>query len=418
MAGGGRAGVDWMRSVSCPSVRLCVSVSTTRIASSTRPAQGGRTWAVSALRSPLVGGATVGCARSLCVAGDQRDDLLVSRTPARGARAWHTFNLGQGYNTLESISCPAADLCIAGDYQGNVLSSTNPTDAASWSVRSLGTPPGYWYPLLSLSCASQNLCAGTSVLDVLTSTAPTGGGAAWSVAALPYPGVTAISCPSANLCAAGGVDGSVLTTTDPTGGAGAWTSQQLGVAPYDCDKYGCTYDSITAVSCASQKLCGATDGYDLWVSTDPGADGATWVESQLPSTSSTLACPADDLCVGAGAAEIYATTDPSDASPTWTVTQLPKITNPAPSGTSMLASVSSVSCLSRQLCVAIDESAGYAFAGNPTDPNSWTATRIEPPLPGPHQSPVAAVTGVSCAPAGPCIAVDTAGAIIIGRVSG
>jgi hypothetical protein len=404
------------RTLSCPSTRLCVSVSVREIASSTNPAGGGRTWKISPLPTQLDGAATVACAPSLCVAGDSGDNLLLSRTPGAGAVAWGRFNLGQGYNTLESIACPSAGLCVAGDNAGNIVSSTNPRGGV-WSAQALpASSTGGRYSVASMSCPSQSFCAAVSYSSILTSTDPTGGQTAWTATTLANVGMTSVSCPSPNLCLAGGTDGSILTSADPTGGPSTWTSQQLGQPPV-CDKYGCNDDSIEAVSCASAQLCSATDGPNLWVSTDPGATGATWTKSQMPRSSGVLTCPSDNLCVSANVEEIDATTNPSSPSPTWTVTHLPRVTGPGGFGQVSTGFVSSISCLSTQLCVAVDKVAGYAFSGNPTDPSSWTATKIDTPLPGLNLGPIG-LTGVSCAPSGPCFAVDAAGKVVVGQVTG
>lgn len=416
--GPGANGFD-ARNLSCPSTRLCVSVSVAGIASSNRPAGGGRTWTVSPLPAPLGGVGTVGCSPSLCVAGDLADNLLVSRTPAAGAAAWGRFNLGQGYNTLESISCPSSDLCVAGDNAGNIISSSNPGDgAAGWTARALpamSIPFNYYKPT-SMSCPSASLCAAVSGSSILTSTDPAGGQAAWTATPLANPGMTSVSCPTPNLCLAGGIDGSILTSTAPNGGQSTWTQQQIG-QPGVCDKYGCGYDSIQAVSCASPELCAATDGPNLWVSTDPGKANATWAKSPMPDSFHVLTCPADDLCVSANGEEIDATTNPSSPSPTWIVTHLPMVTGTSGFGVTSHGLVSSVSCPSAQLCVAVDAIAGYAFTGNPTDPSSWTATKIDSPLTGLNLGQTS-LTGVSCSPSGPCVAVDASGNAIVGTVSG
>ena len=218
-------------------------------------------------------------------------------------------------------------------------------------------PTGAPYSVSSLSCPSQSLCAGVSGSAVLTSTDPTGTAAAWSVATLST--LRAVSCPSVNVCVAGAGDGAIYASIDPTGGAGAWSPTQLGEPPV-CDKYACSLDPIEAVSCASEQLCAATDGSNLWSSTDPGTPSATWTKSQMPLNSGVLACPGENLCVSADAEQIDATTDPSSPSPTWIVTHLPTVTGTGDIGAPATGLLSSVSCPSTRLCVAVDYVAGYA----------------------------------------------------------
>lgn len=239
---------------------------------------------------------------------------------------------------------------------------------------------------------------------------------------MPHDSPTAVSCPSLNLCVAGSFAGAIFTSTDPTGGAGAWSSTRVGAPPV-CGDRSCVSDSIEAVSCASEKLCAATDGENLWVSTSPGTPSASWTKSALPKSrpsqySRVLACPAVNLCVSAIDEELDATSDPSNPSPTWVVTHLPSVTGAGDFGSRTPGVVSAVSCPSTQLCVAVDDVAGYAFAGDPTEPNSWTATKIDTPLVDPLVRGPGALTGVSCWLSGLCVAVDAAGKMIVGRVSG
>ena len=123
-------------------------------------------------------------------------------------------------------------------------------------------------------------------------------------------------------------------------------------------------------------------------------------------------CPTDSLCLARSGPALEVTTDPVDAAPRWTAMNLPNIVI----SSTFDSYISGLSCVSAQLCVAVD-ALGYAFVGNPANPNSWTATKIDyspPAFALDHGS----LTGVSCTPSGSCVAVDGKGNVIVGTPSG
>jgi hypothetical protein len=105
------------------------------------------------------------------------------------------------------------------------------------------------------SCVSASLCvAGDSDGNLVASTNPTGGAAAWSAPAhvdtnnTSMSGVSCTSSPSL-LCVAVDANGRAFTSTNPTGGITAWTGIDTGhIYLYD-------------VSCAAASLCVAVDRY-------------------------------------------------------------------------------------------------------------------------------------------------------------
>jgi hypothetical protein len=204
----------------------------------------------------------------------------------------------------------------------------------------------------------------------------------------------------------------------------------LSEVPY-CDKFGCSFSKTSLqVSCASDMLCAATDGHSLSVVTVAAGGGVTHVESQLPIVAGTFTCPSASMCMAAsagtsqGPAEIATTNDPSDGSPRWSTTSLP----PVPIlSTDLLAdhqlpirlqpAISGLACASSSVCVAVDGAGGYAFVGDPAG-GPWTASKIDytGPANGPYPDP-ASLTGVACAPSGPCVAVDGRGYAFVGTLS-
>jgi hypothetical protein len=348
------------------------------------------------------------------------DLVFATANPAVGAAGWSSSYLDQGYDPLTAIACPSEQLCVGSDSGGNQVTSSAPAAAAAaWNIAPLAIG-GQTYPMWSLTCPSPSWCAaisnkpdGTGVL--LTSADPSNAGA-WTSTPLSF---EAVSCPTAMFCAGSDYLGKIHISGNPSGGGSAWSSQQIG-APEVCggsaNQY-CNDDSLTAVSCPSTGFCATTDGVDLWTSTHPSTPGAVWSKSPLPKLLnpvngvSTLYCPTQSLCLATWDARLATTSDPADPSPQWTAANLPKVVAPA----DFYSGISGVSCVSVQLCVAVEDAGGYAFVGNPSDPNSWTATKID------YSSPALAprsLTGVSCTPSGRCVAVDGSGNVIVGTTSG
>ncbi|HYB27808.1 MAG TPA: hypothetical protein VEF89_14410 [Solirubrobacteraceae bacterium] len=439
----GDIGGTWLDDVSCPSVHLCVSVGPRSVAVSTHPAGGARTWRITHQRAFSAGIGSLTCASGhLCLAtnnefspggfgpgGEVGDLVFATANPAAGAAAWSSSFLDQGYDPLTAIACPSEQLCLGSDGAGNLVTSNAPAaTAAAWNLAPLAIGRRT-YPMSSLACPSASWCAAISNESglaggvLLTSADPANAGA-WTSTPLPFADV---SCPTAMFCAGSDYLGKIHISSSPSGGPSAWSSQQLG-APEQCSgsvgQY-CSYDSLTAVSCPSISFCATTDGNDIWTSTDPSTPGAVWSKSPLPKLLnppnlpdgiSALYCPTQSLCLAASSATLETTSDPADPSPMWTAANLPKVFPTANfASAAPLGSISDVSCVSVQLCVAVDQAGGYAFVGDPSDPNSWTATKID--YSSPALAPVS-LTGVSCTPSGRCVAVDGSGNLIVGTTSG
>jgi hypothetical protein len=403
------------RSVACASQRLCVSVDTGTIATSTHPSGGARSWSVTGWASGPSGVPHVACgASSVCVVVDERDDVLASSNPAAGARSYQPVNLGQGYTPLSSVACPSASFCVASGYDGRLLRSTDPTGGlAGWTQPGSAAKTAAW--TAGLSCPSEHFCGGVSGAGTISVGDPTLDPQTW----VPgpslqyfYPG-GAISCPSAALCVAGDGQGGVVSSTNPAGGAPAWRSAELN-APQNCGKYGCQYTPLTGLSCPSTSFCAGIDQQGgFWTSADPGS--GAWAKSASAAGGSVLTCPDTSMCVTAAAGWVAVTTDPAAPDPSWSVTPLPSFSSPitiVPGSPPLPASISGLGCVSVHLCVAVDANLGYAFTGDPSASGQpWSATKLDITRSNPFTGP-ASLTGISCTQTGLCVAIDGTGHIL------
>ncbi len=405
--------------LACPTRSFCAEITSDRILSSTNPTGGLRAWRTRPLPGPLdptydtASGLVCG-STSLCVASYFNDSIRVSTSPGGPGRSWKLTNLGQGSNRLTGVSCPASDFCAAVDDRGRVLVSGSPT-TAPWPERPLLRGTSYAAPTGLISCPTSSFCAAGTSAGFLTSSDPISG--PWSLRALPkYGSPSALSCRPSQLCVFGEVEGDAVVSPPP-GSAPAYTVQ-LGHTP-QCDKYSCYYDTINQVSCAGEEFCAATDGANLWVTTDP-TNRAGWHRTPLPSGASALTCTAAPMCVIAGAGHVAITTDPTDPMPTWHTTALPTPSVRLSDGRHQTESTR-ISCASTHLCVVIDNVGGYAFSGDPAA-GTWTAQKIDASEVafseiGIPETP--ALQDISCPSNSQlCLAVDATGHSLTGRTTG
>jgi hypothetical protein len=163
-------------------------------------------------------------------------------------------------------------LCVAGDWDGDVVTSTDPTGGGSaWSVAYVDTDLESGLTgldtqtaIAGVSCASVSLCvANDGVGNVLTSQDPTGGASTWSlrratprILAAPEPrSLYSLGCPSVSFCAGLQSASSTLLSSSEA----ALTYEPLGSAEWTrvvIDRVG----SLSAISCPTSSLCVAVDG--------------------------------------------------------------------------------------------------------------------------------------------------------------
>ena len=102
-----------------------------------------------------------------------------------------------------------------------IATTTNPTASAWTSVDPDGSNTLYG---ISCTTSRSTLCVAVdNAGNVVTSTNPTGGVGAWTVAALGHD-YSSVSCPSASECVAFGDYGAMAWSTNPTGGTQGWTT--------------------------------------------------------------------------------------------------------------------------------------------------------------------------------------------------
>ena len=326
---------------------------------------------------------------------------------------------------INSVSCPSAAICVAVGsnyaYAGVAIYTTN--GGLSWQS---GTVPVGTSVLEGVSCGSIAVCVAISsssstgastgsVAPMLLTTSD--GGQVWQDAALP-PGVqhlSSVSCPTASDCVAvgavsstggsGGQSASVAGTVVTTDGGTSWSLHEASI--------GLVY--FQAVSCFSASYCMAvgdtsingTTGSATFVSTD---GGSSWAIAGIPAGTFnrliySLSCPSAQACVGVGSQLstsgapvvplIVATTD---GGATW-ITQTP------PAGLTGIGALTSVTCPSPSVCLAVSpgsspygSGASTPYVIGTTSGGSTWVSESPPPRAG-------SLDSISCPTASICTAV-------------
>ncbi len=328
-------------------------------------------WRSTYIPSPPLALNGISCpSADLCVAVDDRGDVLTTTAPTGGRDAWSSADV-DGRLALNGVSCPSANLCVAVDQAGNVVTSSDPTGGApTWTVTSVDKGQR----LSAVSCPTPSLCVATdSSGSVVTSTNPTGSASSWTVVHVDtsfFGMLTGVSCPSESLCVATDGSGHVVTSPDPTAGASDWTTSHI-----DPDS-----DGLTAISCPSTSLCVAGDGEgNVVTATDPTAGASAWTLNRIePGTPFDLvngvSCPSTALCLAVDSrGNVLTSSNPTGGAATWSVTRIDHV-----SAFGEPASLNALSCASASFCLAPDSEGDVLTSSNPTGGQAaWSTALID-----------------------------------------
>jgi hypothetical protein len=273
--------------------------------------------------------------------GGFEQGVSVSTGPfVSGARVTGRLTALPGLNVQSYVSCPTTALCVLSTAAA-LYATTSPV-TGPW-VRQLSAPTGDNFA--AVSCASTSFCAVvTEGGDVLTSTDPMGGPAAWArtPVAEGSASLLAISCPTPQLCVVGGeykdgLSGWIGASTSPRGGSSSWSG---AVLPHPAFAQGPAQYAVTSISCPTTAFC-MTDAGELRVSVDPSFSHAEWRPVSVADQVRRVAhCGASGSCVVSGVGIVQSMAG-------------------APG--SGLASVPqyAVSCVTVSFCVSVDSTTNY-----------------------------------------------------------
>ena len=197
-----------------------------------------------------------------------------------------------------SVACAGAGLCVFSSSDG-VYVSTDPA-TGHWT---LDVAPSPAYNFGQVSCPTASFCAVASGEGVLVSGSPSAGPTAWAYIHIGPLG-RAISCPSPQLCVAGGygnetVGGWIATSTSPL----AAVSWHGGPTPHPAFAQHSGQYGVTGISCPTTAFCiAAIEAGDPLVSTNPAGGVRTWTEAA--HTNVRLDTPGFAHCTPAGQCDV------------------------------------------------------------------------------------------------------------------
>jgi hypothetical protein len=334
----------------------------------------------------------------------------------------------------------------------SALFAAGASAAFTWSDRAPVDPTnGGTY---SIDCPTTSLCViGGENDHIATSTNPSGGAAAWTVAAVPGTAghddtIRAISCPSASLCVAVDSGGRILYSDDPAGGAATWLWQR---APL----HNGGFRSFESLSCPSSTTCLATDlgevligapevgehwavvpsvfgnsvscgivgcalayGGAVIVSSSPSADRNAWHEYLIApmsgnffeDTVASVACTTA-ICVGGGngpSARIYSSTNPTGGASAWALSD------------PLTSNLAGMECVSQPRVLCAGWPFGGSFVWTSNDPGAgataWSVAEGVATLGVPASGDQ--ITGVSCPTSEHCFASTVEGYVVLGTGDG
>lgn len=327
---------------------------------------------------------------------------------------------------IDGIACPTVNLCIAVEHS-NVITSSNPTGgAAAWTVTSLdglgGAPPN----MFGVTCPSEVLCVAIDQIDansdaIVTSINPTGGPGAWSVTDISgltavhtyrgyHSGINDISCPTISLCVAVDGGGNAITSTNPTGGVAAWKLAHVFGPTVCVIGEGSPPCGLQSVSCPTITYCIAVDFIgNLIASHNPTGGAAAWTATRASKDSS----------LGRVSCPAITFCVALDGGRGWILLTSTKPTGGAAAWTEVdlsdetkvdPANLVDASCPSISLCFVVDDQGDVIHSANPTGgAQAWTSVHVDAD---------GLVGGVSCPSSSLCVAVDSGNVVTSSNPTG
>jgi hypothetical protein len=353
---------EYIDGISCSSEAFCVGEDYGGgIVASGDPAAASPAWKEFDISPDWVNGLRgIDCTgAAFCAMVDGEGSVYTSTDPGGEPEDWTSTPTGSRGPELDSVACPTATFCATSGTLGRLYTSTDPTDPASWSATDVGDS------ISGISCTRENWCvAEAGGTSILYSEEPGAGAGAWQTIGRPLGGP--LSCPSLELCAQLTKGDDLLqTTSDPLAGRFSWSSAEMQIPD---NRLGPGH--LSAVSCPSGELCllGGGGG-QLLASATPTAGREAWVAAWVPGGGIVgLDCPTASFCAATTWNGTVATsTEPLGGLPAWSVSDSPESYY-----------LGEISCADdASLCVAIDRNGNAISSATPLATSAHWGT-LEP----------------------------------------
>jgi hypothetical protein len=338
----------------------------------------------------------VSCAdASACEAGG----ALPVRMEVWNGSSWATQHAvvprGATNNNLGGVSCVTATFCEAVGYMaGRPAALPEVWNGSTWKIQ----PRAVSLPLLAaVSCVSATLCEAVGSGFANSGIAAAGwNGTSWQPQITPGLGYSAVSCTSPSFCVAVGLSGGAMWNGT------SWSAESLPLP-----SSGGTY---TGVSCVSTNACEAVGRATIGGAFAAGWNGTSWTAQAVPGPpGATRAMLGKVSCTLANACEAVGASNLGGYAAAWNGTAwTAQAVAPLPPGAAR-DFLTDVACTSSSACTAVGYSMGSASPyARLTLAETWNGTSWSiQPTPNPAATGNV-LEGVSCASAGPCVAVGSA----------
>ena len=197
----------------------------------------------------------------------------------------------------------------------------------------------------------------------------------------------------------------MVTSSSPTAGSTAWTVTHVDGSNCAVSPSKPAACFLTGVSCPTVDLCVAVDGNgNVVTSNKPARAGADWLVSHVDGNFlSAVSCPSSSLCVAVDiVGNVVTSSNPTGGSGAWGVAHVDG-SSCVVTETGAPCYLSSVSCPTVDLCVAVDESGSVVTSTKPTGgAAAWEVTNLNN---GGLYDPYSLHSGVSCPTSRLCFGV-------------
>lgn len=350
------------------------------------------------------GGGLLTCpTTSTCYLADLSSKQSVLDASRDGGSHWAMTTLPQGLTLTTGLQCVSALQCYAGAIDqgsGTSIPSLLVTrnGGNSWSTRSISAASGVLY---SLSCSSNQNCAGLMAANPLNPTASvfvntSDGGAHWTGSSLPADAVEhSLTCVSFSDCLVGGDvpsspgapgTGTVLVTENA---GSTWTPSSLPTGTA----------SVTDVTCPTAQDCLAI---------------ASYLAQSLPSCAATPPRqPGTELCGSTPGALVTEPIASSDGGDSWQLRQLPSsVPEPQIFGISCPTATQCWLAGSQAIATKTNtENTVEEFGGSPllvstsNGGSDWSTVIVPTPQSAPNDDSVSTIGSIQCPNPTSCIAL-------------
>jgi hypothetical protein len=421
-----RNGVDsfaTLRGVSCPTTSLCFAIESSSVLASKNPRAAKPTFRKVSLKVGVGVLEAIDCpTSSLCVALASTGAVWTSSRPTGSASAWKPTTLASGARFLEAVGCaPGGRLCVAslggvGGSSPQLATTTAPTaGSAAWTV----APAPSIDPATAISCPSTALCVGVSPDEVLSSANPAAGGSSWTATAVVDPTQAAllgIGCGAASpaSCVAAVSDGSVVVGSGAAA-APSWTRSAVldseGFGTSNVNEIGCL--RVSTANCLVPSRGGGVAR--VLAPQPPAAASATVAGAGGLTAISSLACPSASLCVGVdNAGAVLRTTRPTGPGSGWRRTVQPAAAASGPEGLTGPTGLNSVSCPTTRFCAAVGNQDTLLTSTTPAAAALWKVTKLPFTIEeGSGATVLDNLGAVSCASNALCVSTGSANQLFV-----